>query len=177
MSDGTSPTREQVLKRLMLAHQAYYDVFEQYPFEGRTFPVYAEFHTHGEQYVLVKRAKLWEVDSHEYLFFESVARLTVDELQELVDYMKERGIKKVNPVPNHMSSNLSLVIVADEIDDEAEQLLRKTRYRKNFAWGIRGWSDLRIGAVDLARGVVLTNPAGKEMKPVLESNAFSPQDG
>ena len=58
-----------MLKRILAAHEQWFDVRRGYEYAGRTFPGYAEFHSYGEKYVLVKSAKLWEVDTHEYLFF------------------------------------------------------------------------------------------------------------
>lgn len=159
-----------MLERLLHAHEAWYDVERDHEFCGRTFLGYAEFHTHGEQYVLVKRAKLWEVDSHDYLFFDLEDRLTLPVLQELIEFMEQRGVEKVDAQPNHMQSLLSLVVIADEVDDDAARLVRKTRFRKNFKLGIRGWADLRLAALDLSAQAVFTNGAGKEMREALEAN-------
>ena len=168
-ADGLSE-RDALVAQLLVAHEAWYDVARDYEFAGRTFPGYAEFHSHGEKYVLVKSAKLWEVDAHEYIFFDAVERLSDAYLSDAIAFMKEKAIAKVKPVPNHMQSFLSLVIVADSLDDGVEKAIRRTRYRKNFQLGIRGWADLRVAAIDLQEGRVITNGMGKEMKPALESN-------
>lgn len=165
-------SKEEILDRLLRAHQSYYDVFENHEHAGRIFPGYAEFHTHGEQYVLIKRAKLWEVDSHEYLFFDFADRLDAERVSQDVRFMQEKAIEVVKPQPNHMSSNLGLVVIADSVDDDAARLLKKTRYRKNFKLGLEGWSDLRLAAIDLAGRRVVTNGAGKDMKQTLQANAW-----
>ena len=141
-----------------------------YAYAGLTFPGYAEFHSHGEKYVLVKRAKLWEADTHEYLFFVEAETLSEAEVSRWVEFMKTEGLKKVQPDPNHMSSGISLVIVADSCTEEAKRAVRKTRFRKNFAFGIRGWADLRLVVADLSEGAVYANAAGKQMKPTVEAN-------
>ena len=161
-----------MLEKLLLAHETWFDVYRDHEFEGRTFPGYAEFHTHGEQYVLVKRAKLWEVDSHEYLFFQTADSLDADDIQEWVDYMRESGIKQAKPQPNHMSSNITLVLIADSTSDDAAKAVRKARFRKNFKFGLEGWADLRLAAIDLAGQRVVTNGAGKDLTPTLEANAW-----
>ncbi len=165
-------TKEQVLEKLLLAHQAWFDTYRDHEFEGRTFPGYAEFHTHGEQYVLVKRAKLWEVDSHEYLFFQTVDALDADALDDWVSFMRESGFKKAQPRPNHMSSNITLVLIADSTSDDVAKVVRKTRFRKNFKLGLEGWADLKLAVVDLSGRRVMTNGAGKDLKPTLEANAW-----
>lgn len=162
-----------VLKRLLAAHEAWFDVTRDFHFAGRTFTGFAEFHSHGEQYVLSKRAKLWEVDTHEYIFFEIVEHLEEAIFRSDVDFMTAEAIRMVKPAPNHMSSNISLVIVADAMDADVEPLVRRTKFRKNHLLGLQGWTDLRIAVVDLAGGLdgrILTNAAGKTLRPTIEQN-------
>ena len=159
-----------VLKRILAAHERWFDVQREYEYAGRTFPGYAEFHSYGEKYVLVKRAKLWEVDTHEYLFFVLANRLDETQVRDLVSFMENDGLAKVVPEPNHMSSAISLVIVADSCTEEALRLVRKTKFRKNFAFGIRGWADLRVAAADLSTKCVTTNAMGKQLKQTIEAN-------
>ena len=161
--------KQTVLKRILAAHETWYDVQRDYAYAGRVFPGFAEFHQHGEQYVLVKRAKLWEVDSHEYIFFTLADRLCESEFDDLVAFMKTDALAKVDPKPDHMTSFLSLVIVADAVDDGLEKKIRKTHFRKDFMLGIRGWADLRLAVVDLSSKRVMTNSFGKEMQKGLES--------
>lgn len=172
-ADGLDAKRL-MLERLLVAHEAWFDVARDYRFAGRTFAGYGEFHSHGEQYVLVKRAKLWEVDTHEYLFLHMEERLDARTLTELVSFMKEEALGKVRPRPNHMSSYLSLVVIADAVDDDARRAVRRTRFRKNFKLGLQGWTDLRLAVVDLSRNDVVANAAGKELVRTLEANLALP---
>lgn len=165
-------SKEDVLSKLLRAHSSYYNVFDEHEHAGRVFPGYAEFHSHGEQYVLIKRAKLWEIDNHDYLFFDLADVLDVEKVGQYIQFMQEHAIKKVNPQPNHMSSNLSLIVIADSVDDDAARLLKKTRFRKNFKLGLEGWTDLRLAVVDLSGRRVVTNGAGKDMKQILEANVW-----
>lgn len=167
----TETSRQETAKKLLLAHSAYFDISQGYEFCGRTFFGYGEFHSYGEKYVGSKRAKLWEVATHEYLFIDTVEHLDAALVLQDIEFMKTKAISKVKPKPDHMSSNLSLVIVADSCDDDALRTLRKTRYRKNFKLGLQGWSDLRLAAVDLAAHRVVTNGAAKDMRKTLEANA------
>ncbi len=176
---ATSPSgdlRAQVLARLLAAHEAWFDVERDRTMAGRAFPGYAEFHSYGERYVLSKRAKLWEVANHEYIFFDTVERLEEDAFADMVAFMETEALAVVHPEPNHMSSNISLVVVADAVDPQVERAARRTRFRKNFKWGLWGWSDLRIAVVDLSglrsggAGRVTTNAAGKALRKTIEAN-------
>lgn len=164
--------KQLVLKRLLAAHETWFDVSRDHVFGGRTFPGYAEFHSSAEQYVLVKRAKLWEVNAHEYLFFVTADRLTAQRLEDEVAFMTTKALDKVQPNPAHMTSYLSLVVIADAVDDDARRAVKKTRFRKNFKLGFQGWADLRLAVVDLSTSSIITNAMGKELRASLEANAF-----
>lgn len=165
--------REDLLTRLLAAHSANYDIIKNYRFEGHSFPGYAEFHSYGEQYVLVKRAKLWEVNTHEYLFVDILEALNEEALGEAIDFMKQKAFRKVPAGPNHMSTAISLVIIANSATDKAAQLLCKTRFRKSYRMSFHGWADLRLALVDLSRPKgkqIFTNAAGRQLSQALESN-------
>ena len=165
--------RVDLLNRVLAAHEAYYDIRRDYLFEGKRFPAFAEFHTYGEKYVLTKRAKLWEVNTHDFMFFEMVDELDETHLLDAVNFMTTKAIRKVDPSPNHMSSALTLVIIANQCTNEAFKQAKSTRFRKSFYLGFRGWTDLRLAVVDLSRESgkeVVTNAAGKQLKDALVSN-------
>lgn len=164
--------RRRIVERLLAAHDAWFDVERDHRFAGRTFPGYAEFHSTASQYVLVKRAKLWEATSHEHLFIWDTPRLTADELEDLVGCITGEGLALVRPAPDHMTTYLSLAIVADTVDDLAWERVRRIRFRKNFTLGWRGWADLRLAVADLSRGCVMTNSQGKPLGKTLQANAF-----
>lgn len=171
-SEPEQAKSELVLARLLAAHEAWFDVRRNVAVEGRTFPGFAEFHSQGSQYVLVKRAKLWEANTHEYILFDIVGHLEKSVFSSMVNFMKEKAINLVKPEPNHMSSNLSLVIVAQSVEEGLDACVRKVRHRKNFKWGLAGWSDLRVAVVDLSsgNGRVMTNAAGADLRATIEAN-------
>lgn len=160
------------LERLLVAHEAYYDVERDYSFAGRDFAGYAELHSSASQYVLMKRAKLWEANSHEYLFFILTAHLDAEMFDELVAFMKKEAIAKVTLGPDHMNSFLSLIIIADSVDAGLARHVRRTRFRKSFMFGLKGWADLRVCVVCLGEETVYANAMGIDIVPTLEANAF-----
>lgn len=171
---------EELLTRLLAAHSSHYDITRDYRFGGRVFSGFAEFHSHGEQYVLVKRAKLWEVDTHEYLFINIEEELDEEDMQRAIDFMIEEAFRKVAPGPTHMSSAISLILIASSVTDGAVRLLQKTRLRKSYRLSFHGWADLRLAVADLSRPLgkqVFTNAAGKQLRGALENNlALSSND-
>jgi len=165
--------RMEVVDRLLAAHEAWFDVERDHRFAGRVFSGYAEFHSSASQYVLVKRAKLWEASSHEYLFFWPADYLDEAELNDLLHFMTHEALAKVQLTSDHMSSYLSLVVVADEVDDIVPRLVSRARFRKNFALGLKGWADMRVAVVDLSARRVWANTQGKPLVETLAANAFA----
>ena len=167
-----APARQAALGRLLAAHEGYFDVQRDHAFAGRVFPGYAEFHSEASQYVLAKRAKLWEANAHEYLFFLLADRLDAARYADAVAFMTGDALAKVDLVPNHMTSYLSLVVIADAVDEDVRRAVRRERFHKDFRWGLRGWADLRVAVVDLSDSSITTNAMGKDLRATLEANAF-----
>ena len=171
--------RKEVIERLLAAHEVWFDVERDHCFAGRVFPGYAEFHSSASQYVLVKRAKLWEASSHEYLFFWPADYLDEAELNDLLHFMTHEALDKVQLTPDHMCSYLSLVVVADGVDEAVPRLVRRARFRKNFAFGLKGWADMRVAVVDLSAPLVETLAANAfaEDAPAAEGGKAAPVAG
>lgn len=175
---GEVSTRaRELLARMLAAHETWFDVTRDRTVAGRMFPGVAEFHEQGERYVLTKRAKLWEVASNEYVFFDTVGFLEEGAFDEMVSFMKLQALPEVvHPHPDHMFSNLSLVLIADSVAPGVERAVRHVRFRKNHKLGLWGWSDLKVAVVDLSSGEsgrVMTNAAGKNLRANLEANLTS----
>lgn len=165
---------ELVLERLLAAHGAWFDVSRDVTVAGRAFRALAQFHSFGEQYVLVKRVKLWEAEEHEYMLFDVRDHIDAEAARSYVEFMKNEALELVKPEPNHMSSFRTLVVITNSASDEACSLFRKTSHRKNFMWGIRGWSDVRLALIDLSKpqgSRVVCNGAAKRIRKSLEANA------
>lgn len=162
--------KRRTLDRLLAAHETWFDVARSYEFAGRVFPGYAEFHSTAEKYVLVKKAKLWGASVHEYLFFELSDRLTLASLDELLSFMADEALGKVQIDEEHMTSYLSLVVIADRVDEDARKAIRKARFRKSYRFGFQGWADLRVAAIDLSDASITTNAMGRELRATLASN-------
>ena len=170
----TTAKSELVLERLLAAHGTWFDVSRDVSVAGRAFRALAQFHSFGEQYVLVKRVKLWEAEEHEYMLFDVRDHIDAEAARSYVEFMKNEALELVKPEPNHMSSFRTLVVIANSVSDEACTLFRKTSHRKNFMWGIRGWSDVRLALIDLSKpqgSRVVCNGAAKRIRKSLEANA------
>ena len=114
------------------------------------------------------------MENHEYVYFYLTEHLDVETLQKQIDLSREAGMSHIKPNKEHMSSFVTLVILADTIDPEAKTLIKKTRFRKNFRLALHGWMEYHIAAMECSTQSFLSNPAGKEARKTLERN-FGPR--
>ena len=167
-------SRAQVLTRMLKGYQAYFDI-EQYEDgkDGLPLAAHCRFYVHSEKYVLVKKAKLWDADSNEYVYIFSVPELTKELYEICKNYAYEDGMKLIDPKPGHMYSYITPVFICDTCTPEAEKALKWCRIYKSFHFSWYGWMNVHTAAVICKESRVMTNRMGrgnaKFMKNILSS--------
>lgn len=165
---------QQILDRLVLAHENCFDITAPFSLGGVDFDAMAAFHQSAEKYVLSKKAKIWGYSTHEYIFFKQATFLGLPQLDDLVERVESSGMSLVRPDDDHMASYLTLVVVAAECEAGIPRHVKRTRFRKNLALGFKGWVDLRVAVVDVGGKQIYTNGQGKVLRDTLEANSFRP---
>lgn len=165
--------REQ-LDRLLDAYSHQYDIEKDVEVEGGSFPAAATYYLRDENYLISKQHVLSAVEQHEYLYFFLTNHLDVSTLQEQIALSKQAGLSKVKPHKDHMFSNVGLVILANTIAPEAQKLIQKTRFRKNYRLSFYGWTEYQLAAFEGSTNRFFSNPAGKGARKILELN-FAPK--
>lgn len=158
-------TADEVLAALIPLFKRYYNVNT----DSVEAPFVAEavFESHNEQYYLVKAAKVADVNMNEHVFFAKCDRLDRDSFNELDTLAWERGLLRVNPGYDHRSTDITLIIVADRIEDGIKKLIRKTRHYKSYRFGFWGWSNYRLVAIECSSGKAFFNHQGKSLKKLV----------
>ncbi len=163
--------RDEAIQKVARIFQRYYDINwdnAKEPFVGE-----AEFHAHDERYFISKSAKLFESDSREYVFFASEVELSVERLEELDRVAWEEGLSRVNLEENHKSTDVALIILADQIDEAAAAKIRKIHHYKSYAFTLKGWSNYRLIALEVSTGKIFHNRQGETLKKPLANIAAS----
>ena len=166
-------TRQERLDKLLNAYSHHYDIDRDVTVEGGRYPATAFYYLRDENYLISKKHVLSAVENHEYVYFYLTEHLDVETLQKQIDLSREAGMSHIKPNKEHMSSFVTLVILADTIDPEAKTLIKKTRFRKNFRLALHGWMEYHIAAMEISTNSFLSNPAGKEARKLLERNFLS----
>ena len=156
---------DETLDALLPLFYNYYNVNTDSPDEP--FAAEATFNSHNEQYYLIKAAKVADVNINEYVYFAKCDRLDTQSLSELDRTAWERGLAKVKPGYDHRSTDVSLFIISDTIDDQARKLIRKMRHYKSYKWGFNGWSNYRLVAIECSEGKAFYNHQGRSFRKLV----------
>ncbi len=160
-------TAQEALDRVLRSYRRYYDVATE--LVEAPFAAQATFHSHEERFFLVKKAVLSESESNEYVFFAAEGDLDLARAQYLDDSAWRLGMECVDPHANHKNSDVSLVVIADRISPEAKQFFRKLRRSKNYRWGLYGYSNYRVVAIELSTGDLAANRLGKDLRKLFRN--------
>lgn len=154
------------LEQLLPSYQRYYDVS---PEPKGSFAATAKFYTHGEQYFLIRSAKMWEMESNEFVYFLTTDALTEAQLAASVEEAWEDAMPQVQPGPSHRNSDVTVVILTPQLPAETRKALKRFHRSKGYQHGMHGWSNLRLGAIELSDGKISTNRHGADLKKLLRN--------
>lgn len=159
--------RDEILEKLFDSFQIYYSVKR----EDIDSPFVAEawFHTHDEQFFLVKSAVISEAESQEYVYFASEEQLDLETLLLMDHEAWTRGISKVKPHTSHRNTDVALIILADKITEEAFLQIPKLRHYQSYRFGFQGWSNYRLVAIELSTGRAAYNRLGRSFKKLVRN--------
>lgn len=162
--------RAEALEKILRSYQRYYDIRT----EGVEPPFAAEavFHSHDDSYFLIKAARISSQESHEYVYFATEPVLDLERLNELDAAAWERGVAQAAPGPDHRSSDVALVILADRITPEAEKEIRRKKHYRSYRFRLQGWSSYRLIALELATGGITYNRLGESLKKTVRNIWF-----
>lgn len=122
------------------------------------------FKSHGEEYFLIRAAKITEMDSSETAFFADVEELDEESYVDMLDKVWDETLSRAEVKPNHRNSDGILIITADRIDDAAKKKIKKTRRYKSYRFSFWGWSEVRVIAYEHDSGKVVCNRQGDMLK-------------
>lgn len=168
-------TLTQRLDKLLDAYSHCYDISRSEETGDDTFPATATYYLRDDNYLISKQHVLSTVEQYEYVYFFLCDHLDVPTLRKQIALSQQLGLSNVKPSKTHMCSYVTLVVLANTIDPEAKQLVRHTRYRKNYLLTLHGWMEYHLAAMECSSNSFLSNPAGKEARKNLERN-FAPQE-
>lgn len=155
------------LEKILPSYKRYYDIKTENVTEG--FAAEAEFHSHNEQYFLVKSAKLADMDSHDYVFFAEREVMTFEEAQKLAFMAWQTAQSRIKPVYGHKNSDVTLIILSDSFAREEGKKCGKIHYSVSYKMGMYGWSNFKLMAVSLKDERFYSNWHGRDLKKQIKN--------
>ena len=167
-------TPQSCLETLLNAYSHQYDITRGVTAEGCSFPAMAHFFLRDEHYLVRRDKQFYATEQHDYTYFYTADHLDAGEARALADLTLKTGLSQIRPHKEHMSSYVTLVILAGTVDPEAKKLLKRTRFHKNFRLSLHGWMEYHIAAMECSTRTFFSNPAGRGARKTLEAN-FAPK--
>ena len=153
------------LQKIIQSFERYYSIKTENVVSP--FVAEAEFHSHTEQYFLIREAKLSDIDSNEFVFFAEVPLLTQEKVLELDSRAWEEGLSRVKPYSGHRNSDVTLIIVADKIEEKVFKQIKKIKHSKSYYLTFWGWSNYRLMAYEVSTGKAVANRLGSDLKKLI----------
>lgn len=143
---------------------AYFDIERDWDFEDLHCDLYARSYIKNEKFFFTKAAKIYGFENHEHCLVKYYHRLGMQELDNFIEVLKRAADKLVVPDEEHMSSIITGVLVVNEKPDaDVEDTVKRFKYHKGFAFGFKGWMDIRLILVHPQSRQVITNKKAKEV--------------
>jgi hypothetical protein len=147
-----------------------FDLTRNYNLNNFTYDLYAEYRLRNEKYMLVKKAVVYAFENNEYCFIKYYKDFNFNDYKVFTNSLINSIESIVNPSNEHMSSIITGVVVTEKIQEQDIDYIRKTiehfKYNKGFAFGFKGWADIRLVLVSLNEGFIAANKKGKEVRTV-----------
>ena len=161
---------EDILEKILNSYVHYYTIKR----DGvpAPFTAQAEFHSHNEQFVLVKKAKIADIDSNEYVYFLLTETLDIQKLFDAAQKAWQDGLAKVKPSFTHRNSDITLVGVANTFADGLEKGAKKIRFSKSYTFSFRGWSNFRLVCYEAKTQKFASNYHGKDLIKTFKRNGL-----
>ena len=164
-------TKQDMLRKLLDAYSHHYDID---PEPTAPFDATACYYMRDENYLISKKHVLSALEQYEYVYFYLTDHLDLPTLEEKIALSMDAGTKRIKPHKEHMSSYVTLMIIADTIDPDAKLRLKKMKFRKYFRLALHGWMEYHIAAMEISTNRFLSNPTGRGARKILEGN-FAPR--
>lgn len=147
-----------------------FDIYHNYWFENRKFVIYAYSYNKKDRFSTADDAKLWDSKTYEHLFFINCDTLGKEELEDLYSFAVEKiephfvRADKKQPPKHHMYTHISFIIITrNQVTDEVRKLIEEKNFSKNYMFGARGFSNIRLVCATPSKFSVISNKSAHDM--------------
>lgn len=136
---------------------------------GIKIDMFARFADVRARTFITKNDVIDKYENYEYCYIKKYDNITEEEVCAYGQFLKKVADERIEPGKDHMSTNVTGVMIGNNISSNAKKHIEKYRYSKVYSFYLKGWCDVRLICIDLDNNEVVTNKAGKKVKMVYQS--------
>ena len=125
-----------------------YDLQKDHPVDGERWPIYGEMRVRNQKQFFHPALNYGDHESEEYLLARRTDQPTVADLERLVDRGHELADKWITADEEHYGTDITFVLIADEIPDAVDDYVGGFRDRTLLKFGYYGHYDVNLVVVD-----------------------------
>ncbi len=152
-----------------------FDILRNHHINDLNYDLYAKFFMRNEKFFLVKKAVIYAFENNEYVLMKHYKKFDTGDYNIFMDNLIKSIKTVINPSKEHMSSIVTGVIVTENVSERDLEHIKKSiakfKYNKSFAFGYRGWAEVRLLLVSLKTGLISCNKIGKEVASLYNFNS------
>jgi hypothetical protein len=116
--------RSVIIDRLFNVYNAWYDVSPGDLGSGLPLKAMCIHRARKEKFVLSRKAKLWAIETNDYLYLFSMEKLDMDQAEACISFSIEDALPRVKPHSEHMYSFITAVFITNEAEQNALKYVR-----------------------------------------------------
>lgn len=162
---------QEYIYNLKNSWKEYFDIFEDYDMYGENLSIYAKSFVRNERYIASKKSVIDAYENHEHCIVKSKDEIAnANDIINFANFLKSLSEKIVTPDDEHMSTIINGIYICNKgFSDETIKIGKKFKCHKTFAFGLKGFCDVRLFLIDLTENKLYTNRDGKAMKSFYQS--------
>ena len=147
--------------------QRSFDIERDFMLNGYEYDMFAKFYSRTERYIITRKTVIDAVETNEYCFIKYFTKIDENHLQKFIDLLSQSIDSIINFDDGHMSSIMTGVIILDnKASDDIIEKIEKYKFHKGYAFGFKGWVDIRLLLVAMNQNYIVANKKGKEVLEV-----------
>jgi hypothetical protein len=156
---------ETYLNLLETRLRRYFDIERNILCRNLPLDLFAKSFVRNERYIASKKLTIYAYENNEYCFIKNFETISRESFISFTDFLKNAVTDYVTPHGEHMSSVVTgILILEKDPGEEIRKQVQNFKYHKSFAFGFKGWVDIRLVLVILDKGEVITNKKGREVQ-------------
>ncbi len=134
-----------------------YDLEKDVTAGGEAFSLYGEMRMENEKHFLHPGLSYANHESTEYVYARRADHVTVADVEALVELGHDLAEERIDPSPDHFSTEFVFVLVVDEIPDDVQEFVDGFRERTMLKYGYNGHYEIQFVVVAPDREAIVSS--------------------